>query len=205
MRGTLYSCVVVLIGAVGCSSSAASPDGGGTANGGDASSGSPSRSKTGDCPSSTSTCTQSELDTYVSCTTTQCDAQYKDCFGANYQSGTWAGKCQTFMTCTTACKCGDTACTQACGTPTGDCAACYGTLGACTTSKCPIPKCMMGGAADAGTTSGKTCADLKTCCDSIADATKKAACTAGYDAAKSSGDAVCGALYQVEVTKGNCK
>lgn len=194
-----------MICAIGCASSSSPSDGGSSDSG--TSSG---RTKTGECP--TSGCTEAEQNDYATCLTTACDAQYKDCLGSSYMSGTWGGKCQAYMTCNTACSCSDTACRTACGLPSADCTACFVTLGKCTSSAaCTAPKCASadGGVGDGGLVpdgaTGKTCADLKTCCDAIADATKKASCTAAYNQASGLGDIACNASYLVQVAQGNCK
>jgi hypothetical protein len=50
-----------------------------------------------------------------------------------------------------------------------------------------------------------TCADLLACCNSIADATKKAQCQAGYALVQSSGDTACGVAYTGLKQDGYCQ
>ncbi len=208
MRGTYYSGAIALVVAVGCSSSTSpsATDGGTSTDGSTSADASTAikRAINGDCPSSTSTCTQAEFDAHISCATTQCDAEYQECLGPNYKNRTFGGKCATLIACVTACICGDDACEQACGAPQGDCMTCIVTASQCTSSKCTIPKCMQ---MDVNGTDGgapKTCADLKACCDSTADSAKKAGCDAVYNAVKGFGDIACNANYQSLVAQGIC-
>jgi hypothetical protein len=49
-----------------------------------------------------------------------------------------------------------------------------------------------------------TCADLLNCCNSISSSSTKAACIAGYNQVKPSGDANCGAIYSGLKQSGTC-
>ncbi len=126
------------------------------------------RDMTGNCPpgnGDNGDCTQDEVDEYGACGPAMCDAEYKACLGNDYKSGAIGGSCETYMKCLRACDCGDSACSQACGAPAGDCQSCLLTLGSCTQSKCPVPACFTsGGTAGTGGTDTKTCADLTACC-----------------------------------------
>ncbi|MDB5215066.1 MAG: hypothetical protein JWO86_2993, partial [Myxococcaceae bacterium] len=87
----------------------------GATSGGTSGSGVVGGSKCGTSGSSTSTCTQAETDSYNSCLTTMCDAQYQAALGSGYKTGSYGGACGTYITCTQACACNDTACYMKCG------------------------------------------------------------------------------------------
>jgi hypothetical protein len=131
---------------------------------------------------------------------TACSTQIKQCYGPDFQSGTFAGDCGNYITCYQKCACTDTACQQACTTgadtkPTAACGTCLSDYGKCTAkAACTVPKCML--------PNGGDCATLNTCCGKITDATKKSICTATYNAIKDSGDIACDAAYGSQ--KANC-
>ena len=155
---------------------------------------------------STSTCTQSEIDSYNNCNFSMCDAEYQAALGSNYKTGSYAGACGTYITCTTACPCGDSACTQKCGLPDMACQTAIGKASSCSQMKCPPPACFKsagtsggtsgtsGGASGTSGTTMHTCADLATCCAAIADASTKSGCDA---AAMSAGtnESTCNSYY----------
>lgn len=70
--------------------------------------------------------------------------------------------------------------------PDAACTTCNQKVATCTQTKCPLPSCYTAGQ--------KTCADLKACCDKIADSTKKTVCTQTYEAIKTA-DTSCNAVY----------
>lgn len=202
--GTLTALGIALGALAACSSSSSDANnGGGGGRGGGSST--TERSKTGECKPSD--CTDQEQQDYSSCLTTQCDAEYAKCLGSDYKNGNFGGPCKAYMECTTKCKCGDTACTQACGVPPpSECVNCLTQAGQCANSKCPAPKCysQQQGGGDAGSSSG-TCADLAACCASITDATKKATCEQQFAQVQAAGDAACGAMYSQQKSAGNCQ
>jgi hypothetical protein len=154
-------------------------------NGASSSGGSSSSIKS--CPAAgggQSSCPQSELDAYARCATDNCDAEYKECYGAGYASGNFSGPCGAQVTCTNKCDCADDACRKACVSDAA-CNTCSQKLAQCILGKCKLP-CQ--GAQ-------KTCADLQACCAKIADATKKSQCEAQLDAVKAAGDIGCNAVH----------
>lgn len=176
------SLVLAASGANGCTSSTGSTSSGSSSGGSSGSSGGGIKQ----CPAQGQTdCPQSEVDAYAKCATDNCDAEYEECYGAGYQSGTFGGPCASFISCANACACDDTACRQKC-TPDSTCNTCNQKLAQCITSKCALP-CQ-------GET--KTCDDLAACCAKIADESKKASCESTYDAVKSQGDVSCNSVYQ---------
>lgn len=170
--------------------------GGGTGTGGGGGGGTGSGCGSSSGSSGSSSCTDQEINDYGSCVIGKCDPQLQKCYGPNYQSGSYAGLCGGFLTCMQGCACNDLGCYQKCqGQYTTECQSCLNEASACFES-CPKPKCMTTSiTSDAGTTTGKTCADLQTCCNAIADATKKNNCLSSYNAVKASGDALCNAAY----------
>ena len=151
---------------------------------------------------STSTCTQSEIDSYNNCNFSMCDAEYQAALGSGYKTGSYAGACGTYITCTTACPCGDSACTQKCGLPDMACQTAIGKASSCSQMKCPQPACFKSGGTSgtSGGTSGTsgttmhTCAELMACCAKIADASIKSACDQTYTAVMAS-ESNCNAVY----------
>jgi hypothetical protein len=169
---------------------------GGTSGGGVVGAG-----KCGSSGSSTSTCTKAETDTYNSCLTGMCDSQYQAALGSGYKTGSYGGACGTYITCTQACACNDTACYMKCGQPDSACTMALTSASSCAMTKCPPPACLTAGK-DAGTsgTSGSsggtmhTCAELMACCAKIADASTKSACDQTYTAVMSM-ESSCNAVY----------
>lgn len=184
------SFIVAAFVANGCTSStdstSSSSSGGSSGASGSSSGGGSNSSAIKQCPAQGQTdCPQSEIDAYAKCATDNCDAEYKECYGSSYQSGTFEGPCGSYISCANACECDDTACRQKC-TPDSACNTCNQKLAQCITSKCKLP-CQ-------GET--KTCDDLAGCCAKIADAQKKSTCQASYDAVKANGDVGCNSVYQ---------
>lgn len=164
-------------------------------SGGGASAG--ERDENGNCIPETSTCTQAEQDAYTDCLTTMCDAPYKKCLGDGYKTGNFGGPCGTFIECSNACDCDDTACTQAC-TPSSECTSCLTNDVSPCVQKCEIPECYTGGGAglpEGGIPgAGKTCADLKACCDAKPAGQAKDTCNQLLMASQNM-DIACGAYY----------
>lgn len=207
--GTVVTAAVLALG-VACSSSSSgdgSSGSSGSANGTSGSGTGTSGSSTGtsggggssgfkNCSgtNTSSTCTEAELKPYGDCVNEKCATKYAECYGADYKSGNFGGPCGTYIKCTQACGCNDTACYQKCGTPDAACTTCIQGSATCADS-CTVPSCGSGSSGSSGGGGGgKTCADLKACCDKITDASKKSNCDQTYNAVKGS-DANCGALY----------
>jgi len=191
------SALVALAACSGTATSTGTGDGGassgtsGSGTSGGASSGTSGSGTSGgsaikQCPaSSTSKCTDAENQAYGT-----------KCYGADYKNGNFSGACGTYITCTQACACGDTTCLTKC-TLDDACKNCI--LPAVTTcsSQCPAPACATGGSSGSSGSSGgagKTCADLKACCDKIPAGSTKDGCDAIYNQFKGM-DSSCNAVY----------
>jgi len=202
------SALVALAACSGTATSTGTGDGGassgtsGSGTSGGASSGTSGSGTSGgsaikQCPSSsTSKCTDAENQAYGSCIQEKCDATFTKCYGADYKNGNFSGACGTYITCTQACACGDTTCLTKC-TLDDACKNCI--LPAVTTcsSQCPAPACATGGSSGSSGSSGgagKTCADLKACCDKIPAGSTKDGCDAIYNQFKGM-DSSCNAVY----------
>jgi len=83
------------------------------------------------------TCTG--VDTFESCIEGHCESQARECFGANYKNGNFAGgKCASFIGCSVKCACGDTACQSNCAAQlSSDCMTCASSFSTCQTWPCP--------------------------------------------------------------------
>ena len=188
-------------GTSGATSGGTSGGTSGATSGGTSGSGVVGTGKCGTSGSSTSTCTQAETDSYNSCLTTMCDAQYQSALGAGYKTGSFGGACGTYINCTQACACNDTACYMKCGQPDAACTTALTNASTCAMTKCPPPSCLSAGK-DAGTsgTSGSSggathsCAELMACCAKITDASVKSSCEQTYTAVMSS-ESSCNAVY----------
>lgn len=120
------------------------------------------KDKFGNCyGSSNEECTG--VDEYTTCLTGKCDAEYNECFGAGYLSGTWGGLCGVYIQCTIACDCGDTACYTACGTGISqECSDCLASMATCVQNAgCTMPDCQTTGGG------GSACDEFKKCCDKL--------------------------------------
>lgn len=139
-------------------------------------------------PSNVGACTSTQVAEFTSCVQTACEGKYQQCYGADYKGGKFSGPCSAFATCASKCKCDDTTCQQACP-QSAECRTCTGEFSSCSTScigklSCASADSGLSSLLDGGTISfndasftlNKTCADLKTCCDSLSDATKKSTC-----------------------------
>jgi hypothetical protein len=144
-------------------------------------------------------CTSEQVKPYSDCIQGKCDSAFTACYGAGYKTGSFSGPCGTLITCQSKCGCNDSACRAACGQPSAECQTCGVSLGTCVASSgCTFPTC---GGADAGGGGGTTCADLKKCCDSIADAAQKAQCNMFYEQVKGVEQACAGSLNIYRASK----
>jgi hypothetical protein len=149
-----------------------------------------------------------ECPAYVDCAEQNCMAEYKQCLGDDFMSGTFGGPCADYMNCVVPCNC-DTDCTQACYPKMqGACQDCMtGPLASCITSNCmdELQACQGGstGGTGGGGTTGGGCDDLKACCDSLTGA-DQTQCQSTYDQIKAGGDAACGTLLQTYQASGKC-
>ncbi len=190
---------MTMIGCGGDDGGGSSSTGGSGGSGGSGTGGSggcdPAKQGGNDCPA------------YTNCAQSKCDAEYKDCLGASYKTGSFAGgKCETYMNCVVACNC-DTTCTQKCQMD-ATCQTCMTTtLSGCVTSQCSaeLQQCAgTGGATGTGGASGGgTCADLAACCASLSG-NDKTNCETTYNQIRAGGDSVCNTLLQTYKSSGKC-
>lgn len=142
---------------------------------------------------------------YVDCAEAKCMAEYKQCLGDSFMSGTFGGPCKTYMECVSGCNC-DATCQQGC-TLDQACQDCFtGPLTSCLTSNCSaeLQQCAgTGGSGTGGGGGGATCADLAACCASLSGA-DQTTCQQQYDAVKAGGDAACGAVIGAYTSSGKC-
>jgi hypothetical protein len=180
------------LGLVGCKSGGGSGGSGGSGGApDDAPVVLPPNSNGQSCQQSGGTCEdQAAIQEYADCVVTTCDAEYKQCFGADYMNGTFGGDCGDLMDCASACQDCDQACIDACSEQhfTDACKSCITgpildcVIDALTSGTCALP-C-------GPSNSGGVCDDLKACCDSLTgdDQTN---CQSTYDQVKIGGDAAC--------------
>jgi hypothetical protein len=150
------------------------------------SSGGRSPASGGMCPASSSgqTCTGEQA--YLDCLQAACGTQYKDCFGNDYMSGVFGGKCGDYLTCLMACPCDATAssCESNCTNlvlTNAACQTCLLTMGLCTQGAgCQQP--CQGTGIDAGPAAGANCTALAACCSSL-DASLAPTCQTALAAA----------------------
>jgi hypothetical protein len=91
----------------------------------------------------TSRCSMAELDPWNQCVLAKCQTEFKACYGAGVQTGTFTGPCGTYVTCAAKCACGDLPCFLACGAPSAECQTCSGTVETCRNgSGCVKPACL---------------------------------------------------------------
>ena len=118
---------------------------GGTSGTSGGTSGSSGSSGFKDCSTSSSKCTEAEAKPYSDCLETKCGDKIKVAFGPDYKSGTFAGACKEYITCTQACNCNDSACSSKCIPDGGFPKACTDALtdyGTCiSTAGCEVPAC----------------------------------------------------------------
>lgn len=153
-----------------------------------------------------SSCTPQEEADYNNCLQGACVAERKKCWGDNWESGTYAGLCGASQKCVIDCDC-DINCITKCPLPTMECTNCYMELSTCSTKACPTPACFTAGATGGdgtggtGATGGKTCADLKACCDALAAGMEKDTCNQYLSAAMPNGDVACSGAYLAAMCK----
>jgi hypothetical protein len=194
-------------GSTGNNNTLAALAGGGSSSGGS--------SMGGSCPSSSSsgssTCSNADIEPYTNCIITKCDAQYKAALGDEYKAGKFGGACGTYLTCTQACKCGDTACTTAC-TQSPECRMAFLNIGTCAFgAACTLPACATSGATtgggklDAGVTLPTGgCAALTACCARLSG-TQKTQCEMMLNQVKVGGDLACNVSLAAYMASGLCK
>lgn len=157
------------------------------------------------CQTGSSTCDdQAAIDAYSTCIVDTCDAEYKQCFGESYESGTFGGACKGLMECSRECESCDQACLQACSNQhfEGACKECItGPIASCAVSAissgtCKLPCVSTGG-------SGGACEELEACCNSF-DADEKMSCLTQYAQVKIGGDFGCSAALNTFKSGGLC-
>lgn len=142
-------------------------------------------------------------DAWGKCVLKTCDPQYKQCFGADYATGTFGGDCNDLMVCASACKSCDQACIKACTDKdfTGACKTCIeGPIVDCVfdaikTKTCTIP-C-------GPSSSGGVCDKLKACCDGL-PADQQGDCNSAYDSVQIGGDQGCQSVLYGYQQAGSC-
>jgi len=155
------------------------------------------------CQSGSACSDQAAVDAYSTCILSTCDTQYKQCFGADYATGTFGGSCKALMDCAEKCQSCDQSCIDACSAAdlVGACKSCITgpifdcALDAITSGTCTIP-C-------GPTTGGGVCDTLQTCCNSLG-ADDQAGCLSSYSSAKLGGDVACGAVLSGYTAGGQC-
>ncbi len=117
------------------------------------------------------------VDEYVTCATTQCDAEYKQCLGADYQNGNFGGDCGAYIDCAKDCCNGcdcDSTCQQNCDSLRDQvCTDCFTAVASCITANCTLPDCGQSTTTGGG---GFTCEDLDACCASLETQEDRDAC-----------------------------
>ena len=179
-----------VIGLVACSSTST---GTGTADGGATSTSSGSSgtaSKLRNCQDPSSTCTPAENDAYDQCFITRCDAELAACYGADYKNANFSGPCGPTSTCIEACACGDAVCRARCPQPTTACSSCVRSFTNACVARCPAPPCASGKVPPGS----KTCTDLALCCAQIADSATRSSCPSLRDSF-SGNDTGCNSVY----------
>jgi hypothetical protein len=125
-------------------------------------------------------CSESEIEDYSACVESACLSEYENCFGPDYHDGEFSGACAGLLECKSGCECEDQRCQQNC-TPSTECTSCLATFVSCGQSCASKLACAMGAGGDAGPgdagVSGKTCADLLVCCNSLSDTARQQQCT----------------------------
>lgn len=205
---TIIACALALAAGSGCKSGGGE-GGGGSGTGGSAQNAPvilpPTNGGQSCQQSGGGSCTdQAEIDEYATCVVTTCDGEYKQCFGADYMSGTFGGACADLMTCASQCQDCDQACIKSCSDQhfVSACKDCIvGPIVSCvidalTSGKCAIP-------CGPGTSTGGPCDDLKTCCDSLTGS-DQAQCTTTYSQVKLGGDTACSGVLDTYKNSGKC-
>jgi hypothetical protein len=164
-------------------------------------------------------CTQDEVDGYTSCLNDACSDTNITCFGPNYQKGKFKGPCAGYLSCTSACDCGDETCIAACR-PSSVCLTCLSSTAACgagcfealscarpadggqpVDAGIPTPAVDAGNpldiTGDLGLDSTKSCDDLLNCCEKLTGP-EQSACSALHAQAAtmgSSGQLACSSAF----------
>lgn len=185
----------------GGTGTSSSTGGTGASSGSNTSSGGASGFK--NCSTGTSNCTEAEAKPYSDCVLEKCDSTFKECYGPDYKSGTFAGACGAYVTCIQKCACNDLACFQACPLPDAACQTCSQKFVTCQ-DQCTKPACMNSSSSSSSSGgAGKTCDDLALCCAKISNADVKTVC---QKAVTDDNDAACATLYPGYATQatGGC-
>lgn len=163
--------VVALAIGVACSSSDGNAGSSSSSSGGASSSGTATGRAFHQCPAANTpvNCTANDVDTLNTCIASKCNAQFQQCYGADYKGGSFSGPCAAYIACQQKCSCADQQCIAACQLPAA-CSQCEQGFATCSSS-CQLPACYT---SDGGTSSSSssssgspgphTCAQLATCC-----------------------------------------
>ena len=84
-------------------------------------------------------CTAEQRKPLEDCVAQKCATTFSECYGADYRNGNFSGPCGSYIACTNACACEDTACRQKCGQADTACTTCIG--GSVCASECALPAC----------------------------------------------------------------
>lgn len=147
---------------------------------------------------------QAAIDAYADCVVQTCDAEYEQCFGADYANGNVGGACGDLLTCAMACQDCDQACLQDCSNQhfTGTCKDCIiGPIATCAVSAITSGTCALPCGPTTGT--GGACEKLQACCGSLTgdDQTN---CNTLYGQVKIGGDAACTGVVSTYKQNGLC-
>ncbi|MFT3767784.1 MAG: hypothetical protein QM820_20200 [Minicystis sp.] len=160
------------------------------------------------CQQSGGTCDdQAAVEAYSTCIVQTCSAEYAQCFGPDYMSGTFGGACGDYLSCAAACQNCDQACIDACTDQhfTGACKECItGPIATCAVSAISSGTCKLPCAPDLPIGGSGGCDDFKACCDSLSGA-QATSCTMTYESVKLGGDLACGVAFSSYKTSGMCK
>lgn len=208
-----YGALTIIAGALALAAGTGCKSGGGDGGGGSGTGGSaqaapvvlPPTSNGQSCQQSGGSCNdQAAIDEYADCVVAACDAEYKQCFGADYMSGTFGGACGDLMGCAAECEDCDQACLKSCSDQhfvnackdciTGPILSCV--VDSLTSGKCSIP-------CGPSSSTGGPCDDLKTCCDSLTGA-DQSQCTTTYSQVKLGGDTACSGVLSTYKNGGKC-
>lgn len=148
---------------------------------------------------------QAAIDAYADCIVTTCDAEYKQCFGADYATGTVGGACAELLTCAMDCQDCDQACLTDCSnnhfvTACKDCI--LGPIASCAVQAIASGKCVL--PCGPSTSTGGACDELGACCAALTGA-DQTSCNTTYGQVKLGGDAACGSVLTGYKSTGVCK
>lgn len=199
--------VMVFLGAAAVFGTACKGDGDGSGGGGSGGS-TPIvlPSSNGQSCSTDSSCTdQAAVNAYSACIQGACAAEYKQCLGPDWESGTFGGDCKDLMECASQCTDCDQSCIDACTGKylAGACQGCFtGPLASCAVGAITGGTCQIPCGPDLGGTSG-ACADLEACCNSLS-AAEQTSCLSTYAQLKVGGDIACSAALSGYKSSGQC-